>query len=107
MKSGKPDKEIVLIERKVLVSICQGAIEGSVREFARATLRYYTWYDPTHQAIFDVLMAIPSESGDMIREQLPSRLTRIGFPDVDWEWLFARPRLSKAVVERLIQFLAE
>jgi hypothetical protein len=98
----KPNEEIVLIEGKVLCSICLGAIEGSVRELARATLHNYSWHNTTHQVIFEALMAIPSESADVIRAQLPSRLTRIGFPDLDWEWLFAAPRLPKPEVEGLI-----
>jgi hypothetical protein len=95
-------EEIALIERKVLCSICQGALEGSLRELARATLRNYTWQNTAHQVIFEVLTAIPSESPDVIRAQLPSRLTRLGFPDLDWEWLFAAPRLPKPEVEGLI-----
>jgi hypothetical protein len=100
-------EELVLIETQVLCSICQGAFEGSVREFARAALVNYRWHDPTHQAIFQALMAIPSESADVIRAQLPSRLTRIGFPDLDWEWLFARPRQAKSEVKQLMQRLLE
>jgi hypothetical protein len=107
LKSQISIEDIVLTERKVLCSVCQGATEGSVRDLIRAALRDYDWWGPTHQAIFDALMAIPSESLATIRAELPSRLTRIGFPDVDWGWLFSQALLPKSEVDQLIRSLVD
>jgi hypothetical protein len=70
-------------------------------------LTQHHWRDPIHQIMFQALMAIPSECPETIRAQLPARLTRMGFPDLDWEDLFTPCRLSKAEAQRLIKALSE
>jgi hypothetical protein len=102
-----PKTEIVRVERKVLRALCQGSTEGPIREFGCAMLRQYHWRDPIHQIIFEALMSIPSEYPEIIRTELPTRLTRMGFPDLAWEDLFAPGPLSKAEAERLVKALSE
>jgi hypothetical protein len=99
--------EIVRVESKVLGALCQGTVEGPIREFGCALLREYHWQNPIHQIIFQVLMAIPSERPDTIRAQLPVRLTRMGFPDVAWEDFFAPSRISKTAALRLLNRLTK
>jgi hypothetical protein len=103
----KTDQEIVRIETQVLSALCRGTTEGPILDFGCETLRQYEWRHPAHQVLFEALMAIPSERPETIRAQIPSRLTRMGFPDLDWEALFARPLLSKPDAGRLIKQLSE
>ena len=106
MKARKTNPDIVLTEAKVLSAVAQGTTEGSIREVANATLRKYQWRDPAHQTIFKALLAIPSERPETVQSELPTRLTRMGFPDLAWEDVFAQPRLSRAEAERLIEQLS-
>jgi len=98
---------ILEVERRVLGALCQGTPQGSVRATARNILRSYRWREPLHEVIFDVVLSIPTEAPEVIREQLPARLTRRGFPDVDIEDFFKPHGLSKEEAERLIRQLRE
>lgn len=97
---------VIETERLILCALCQGTREGSVREVARETLRQYRWREPLHATLFETIMSMPTESTAALREQLPSRLTRRGFPDVAWEDFFEPHSLSKQEVERMISKLA-
>ena len=92
-------------ERRVLQALCQATPQGSVRATARDILRTYRWREPLHHVIFEVVLSIPTEVPEVIRAQLPARLTRRGFPDVDIEDLFKPHGLSKEEAERLIRQL--
>lgn len=100
--SGKRLREI---ERKTLRALCQ---ENGLREFAREALRNYRWRDPVHQVIFEILIALPrSSTSAVLREQLPIRLTRWGFPDVTYEDFFQPLEISVEEAESLIRELRD
>jgi len=94
-------------ERRVLRALCQGTPQGSVRATARDILRAYRWREPLHQVVFEVVLGIPTEAPEVVRTQLPARLTRKGFPDVDIEDFFMPHGLSKEEAERLIRELRD
>jgi hypothetical protein len=98
-------KLTVETERRVLQALCQGTPQGSVRETAKRLLQSYRWRDAVHQVIFEVIVLIPSEDFQVLRDQLPIRVTRRGFPDVPWKEFFNPHTLSKDEVERLIDEL--
>jgi len=97
---------VVQTERRVLQALCQGTPQGSIRETAERLLDKYRWQEPLHRVIFEALMSIPTSAPDLIRDQLPSRLTRKGFPDVPWDDLFEPHALSRQEAERLVHQLA-
>ena len=76
-------------------------------ETAKRLLRGYCWREPVHQAIFEALESIPSDSPEAIRSRLLTRLTVKGYPDVDCEDLFQPHSLSKEEAERLFQALIQ
>jgi hypothetical protein len=92
-------------ERRVLRALCQGTLEGSVRASARALLAGYQWREPLHQVIFEAVLSIPGDSPELIRSELPGRMTRHGFPDFDLDDLFHPQDLSKDEVEGLMREL--
>jgi hypothetical protein len=95
------DHSVVEEEREILRALCRGVVHS------RATLdslRSYRWRESQHQVIFDFLMSVPGVSAELIREQLPSHLTRRGFPDFDLSWLKPSTQAQEDV-ERLIQRL--
>jgi len=49
---------------------------------------------------------MPFGSPELARQQLPARLTRAGFPDVEVEDLFRPHSLSQAAAEELMRDLA-
>lgn len=87
--------------------ICLGTPEGSVKEIGKSLLRDYHWSNALHQAIWNALYSLPSENPETLRQLLPARLTRLGFPDVEWEEFFAPHSLSKdeaiALMRRMVE----
>lgn len=105
MSSSPDDQHIIETERLVLCALCQGTREGPVREAARENLRQYRWREPLHEILYGVVMSFPTDSAAALRDQLPSRLTRRGFPDIAWEVYFEPHQISKKEVERMISEL--
>ncbi len=95
------------MELRVLQALCQGTPQGSIREETRRLLHSYSWQDQLYQVIYEALLSIPSESPEMIRSQLPARMTRRGFPDFEIEALFTPHARSKAEIEKIMQQLGE
>src|SRR5574337_508162 len=102
-----PDEAILQLERSVLQALCQGTPEGNLWETAGLILKDYHWREPLHEVIFRILVGLPTDSTEVIRQRLPSHLTRRGFPDVDWEQLFEPHHLSTEQVERLMKRLRD
>ena len=94
-------------ERLVLSALCQGTPQGPVRESARGILAHYRWREPLHQLVYQVLLAMPFDSPELARRQLPARLTRAGFPDVEVDDLFRPQSLSKTAAEELMRHLVQ
>ncbi len=103
MSTQPNDQSLVEVERQVLRALCQGALD---RRASLNTLRNYRWREPLHQVIFDLLINMPGADPELIREQLPARLTRRGFPDFDLAW-FQPHALTRKDIERLIDRLRE
>jgi len=93
-------------ERLVLSALCLGTPEGAVRASARRILAHYRWREPLHQVVYQVVLAMPFDSPEFARQQLPARLTRAGFPDVEVEDFFRPHSFSQATAEELMHDLA-
>ncbi len=97
----------VRVERQVLQAMCGGTIKGSVRELGTALLRSYCWREPVHHAIFSCLVELSAQNLEIVRCHLPERLTRKGFPDIEWNDFCAPHSLSHRKVERLMRQLRD
>lgn len=95
------------IERQLIQALCQETPDDALRETAKHLLSDYDWREPIHQAIFDSLKDIPSKSPVTIRDRLPARVTRKGFPEVNWKEFFAPSTLSIANAEDLMRQLRD
>lgn len=91
--SGHMENQLDL-EKLALRLLCAGTSEGVVRGALIPLLLGYVWRSSLHQAIFDAIAAAPSGDPEVLHKLLPAKLTRMGFPDVDWEELFAPPEMS-------------
>ncbi len=96
--------EILPLERQALRAICQGGVD---RQEAQALLARYRWRDQVHQAVFQIVASTPALSPELLRQQLPARLTNAGFPDFPWEEFFQPQGVSREEAERLLRELAE
>lgn len=86
--------------------MCVGTLQGPVRKALAPLLCDYAWQSELHHAIFDALAAVPSDDPAMLRQLLPAKLTRMGFPDIEWDELFSPQGLSRdealAVLHRML-----
>ncbi|MCI0404048.1 MAG: hypothetical protein L0212_11070 [Acidobacteria bacterium] len=104
MRRVPPREEILSAELAVLRAMCTGTPEGTVWDKGMLLLGTYPFRDNVHQLIFEVLQEINTDFPDVIRKQLPARLTKKGFPSVPHESFLAPHGLSAAeAVERMRQ----
>ena len=83
------------LEKLILRVLCAGTPQGSVKDTLPPLLQAYKWQSTLHRAIFNAIVAFPSDNPKVLRQLLPAKLTRMGFPDVEWDEIFAPPSLSK------------
>lgn len=76
-------------ERRILRALCVADLSSNERAAACGSLGSYRFHDPHHQILFDVLREIPQATSAVLRERLPSLLTRRGFPDFDMEFFLS------------------
>lgn len=101
------DQQVLQSELRLLQALCQGTPQGSLRQAAGTMLAKYRWREPLHQIVFELLVSFPSDDIRLLRDELPSKLTRRGFPDVAWEDFFAPHSLSREDAERLVRELRD
>ena len=75
-------------ERIYLALLCQRLLGESVRAEFQALLVRHSWQSHDHRAVFEALAGWQA-GPDAIHADLPSRLTRLGFPDTDIDRYFA------------------
>jgi hypothetical protein len=80
--------ERIHLEELVLAALCQGAFDPARNKVMRR-LASYRFATDSHQVVCRALASIPTADPRRLRELLPSRLNNLGFPDMDWENLFA------------------
>jgi len=86
--SGNNRREL---EWELLRALCSEALDADLKGDLLALLAQYHFTDPIRQAVFDEMNKIGRDRADILHRELPARLTRRGFPDVDFEGLFAPP----------------
>ena len=77
------EEEIRTLEFHLVQLLCQSGTAPELRAEVLARLRGYAFRSVEHQVLFDCLQAMPSDRAELLRELLPARLVRAGFPDFD------------------------
>ena len=77
------EEEIRTLEFHLVRLLCQGDTDTELREVILARLRGYAFRSVEHQVLFDCIQAMPPDRAELLRELLPARLVRAGFPDFD------------------------
>lgn len=83
------------LEKLVLRLLCTGSPQGPVKAVLAPLLSTYRWQEQVHQVIFKAVSAIPTDDPVTIQHLLPTKLTRMGFPDIEWEEFFEPASVSK------------
>ena len=81
-------------EWELLRALCSGTLTGPRRQEVLLLLAEYAFSDHIRQALFDVLNGIGGDRADILRQELPPRLARHGFPDIDFDTLFTPPSMT-------------
>lgn len=95
------------IERWLLAALCAPALDQQHRAEILDRLAAHTFAEPDHETIFRALVKVPHATAEHIRETLTARLTRLGFPDVDVEPIFATAPPSPEKIRVLLQQLSD
>lgn len=85
-------------EWELLRALCTGTLAGNPRREVLAALANYCFSDPIRKTLFDELARMEPERVELLRQELPARLTRRGFPDLDFDSLFAPASLTAVQV---------
>lgn len=68
-------------------------------------LRGYAFRRVEHQVLFDCLRTMPLDRPELVRELLPARLVRAGFPDFDLVPFFEAGEVSKEEAQQMCREL--
>ena len=87
--------QVNVVECLLLQVLCNGRSRTQTREELISQLRMYAFRSVEHQVLFDCLQAMPLDRPELVRELLPARLVRAGFPDIDLEPFFEAGEVSE------------
>lgn len=93
-------------EKLAIQALCCGTLQGVVRETVMTLLFNYRWRVQLLQVIYQALSSIPSNDPAILRQLLPAKLTRLGFPDIEWEEFFAPLSLSQDETVAMVRRMA-
>jgi hypothetical protein len=77
------------LELAVLRALCALPGGDDARAKVANELKAYRWKHADHLVIYEALMEINSADRQALRRELPAAVTRMGFPDINWERFFA------------------
>ena len=92
-------------ERLLLAALCRQTLDTKAREevFQHFASRKFT--HPEHQVVFWALAQLPPREPAIIREVLATRLTIMGFPDLDVNAFFDTAPLPNRKIPALLRLL--
>lgn len=93
------------LENALLAALCGASLSAESRNHAIRALSKYDWTVPDHRVIYEALRRSGNRTDNELREYLKAEVTRLGFPDLDWELYLAVPATGAADAEILIREL--
>ena len=79
----------IIAERRLLSALCQNSLEEGARETVVDRLRTCEFSAPEHEIVFLAWVQIRALHANPTRETIAAQVTRLGFPDVDFDSLFS------------------
>jgi len=102
----KPSRlEQIEAERKLLAALCQATVDAHMCATILGRLKDHRFAEPDYEVIYRAMAVMPAVDFACIREMLGQAVTRMGFPDVDLDVLFAGPPPNPAEVAALLESL--
>jgi hypothetical protein len=105
MPQNHASDTVATLERQLLRALCAGTGTPQDWDQLASRLSGYLWQDPDHKVAYEALRAIKSYEPKTRRDELPAQVTRMGFPDMDWNLYFEGEELSAAEIEGIIKRL--
>jgi hypothetical protein len=105
MRTGSDRGQKIEIERRLLAALCQHTLDPRTRQEVLERLAQHTFVSPEHEVIFRVVSRIAQAAPGQIKEAVKTRVTRLGFPDIDVDPLFTAgapsPEQARALLKQL------
>ena len=76
------------MELAVLRALCTLPGGHTARAKLVDELKAYRWEHADHRVIYEALIKTNAADSETLRRELPAAVTRMGFPDVNWERFF-------------------
>jgi hypothetical protein len=95
-------QEQIEAERKLLSALCQPSLEPHARAGILRHLENHAFAEFDHQIIYRALAVMPASELADVRAALARAVTRLGFPDLEMDWLFSGGALTPAEVDTLL-----
>jgi len=92
-------------ERKLLAALCEPTLDAETRATIVGRLKTYRFIEPDHEVLYRALSGIPPIDWPHAKQQLTQAVTRLGFPDVDIDWLFIEPPATEGEIRELLERL--
>ena len=94
------------LEFAVLRALCTLPGGDAVRARLANELKGYRWEHPDHRVIYEALIETDIADAEILRRELPAAVTRMGFPDIQWERFFAATGMPLAP-NRIFELIRE
>jgi hypothetical protein len=106
MPRNSSSEKIAALELSILRALC--ALPNGRRRWIDESrkLSRYQWQEPDHKVVYDALRQVRTRDPKTWREQLAAQVTRMGFPDFDWENYFKFEGKHSVKMVRFITELA-
>jgi hypothetical protein len=92
-------------ERRLLVALCQNVLDSSARDEVMRRFRNHRFAHADHEVLYRALAALPRCEPAEVRAKLAQAVTRLGFPDIDFDALFDSPPPTPAELAALLKQL--
>jgi len=93
------------LELAVLRALCLLPGGDAARAQLANELKGYRWEYADHRVIFEALIEADFADAETLRRELPAAVTRMGFPDINWERFFASTPVPQDRIFELIREL--
>lgn len=105
MPTQNDPSKTVELERGVVRALVSNTNAAILWEIVALQLKNYLWIDADSRVVFHALQKSREHTPAALREQLPALVTRMGFPDVDWDTFLGPSELREAEVGAMVDAL--
>lgn len=94
------------LELAVLRAVCLLPGGDTARAKLANELKEYRWEHADHRVIYEALIKTSAADTETLRRELPAAVTRMGFPDIQWERFFVAT-VAPVPPDRIFELIRE